>query len=134
MTDAVHPNMSILKKLDLRNLDTCKSVIADDFVWHYFNPNLPELEGDYRGVEGLKDFLRRLGERSNGSFKVKVVDGRAVGNELVVTQVRNRMDLDDTSIEFDAVVVWRIVSGKIAEGWDIPAVNTIQTVQKSYSS
>jgi len=27
-------------------------------------------------------------------------------------------------IETDAVVVWRIVGGRLAEAWDIPAVNT----------
>jgi predicted SnoaL-like aldol condensation-catalyzing enzyme len=39
--------------------------------------------------------------------------------------------LEGSSIEFDAVVVWRIVNGKVAEAWDIPAVNTIRPVEKS---
>lgn len=131
MTDAMHPNMSLLEKLDLQNLDACKSILTDDFVWHYFNPRIPDLEGDYRGVEGLKRFFAKLSERSDGSFRVNVIDGRPAGDELIVTQVRNCMNMDGSSIEFDAVVVWRIVDGKVAEAWDIPAVNTIRTIQQS---
>lgn len=40
-------------------------------------------------------------------------------------------NLDGSSLEFDAVVVWRIIDSKIAEAWYIPAVNTIRTVQRS---
>ncbi len=89
------------------------------------------MEGDYRGVDGLKSFFAKLGERSDSSFRVNVIDGRTAGDELVVTQVCNCMNLEGSSIEFDAVVVWRIVNGKVAEAWDIPAVNTIRLVEKS---
>ena len=126
MPDAMHPNMSLVMKLDIQNLDKCKSILADNFVWHYFNPRLPDMEGDHRGIEGLKNFFARLSERSGGSFQVNVVDSRPAGDELVVTQVCNRMELDGNAIEFDAVVVWRIVNRKLAEAWDIPAVNTIR--------
>lgn len=34
------------------------------------------------------------------------------------------MAFGDMSIELDAIVVWRIVGGHLAEAWDIPAVNT----------
>ncbi len=131
MEDAMHPNMSLLKKLDLQNLDECASILADNFVWHYFNPNLPDLEGDYRGVDELKSFFGKLGERSKGSFRVNVIDSRTAGDELVVTQVCNCMNFEGRSVEFDAVVVWRIVNGKIAEAWDIPAINTIRSGETS---
>ena len=129
--DAMHPNLSLLMKLDLQNLNACKSILADNFVWHYFNPRIPELEDDYRGVEGLKKFFAKLSERSDSSFRVNVIDTRTAGDELVVTQVCNCMNLEGRSIEFDAVVVWRIVNSKVAEAWDIPAVNTIRSVEKN---
>ena len=131
MTEGMHPNLALLTDLNLQDLDACKSILADDFVWHYFNPHLPELEGDHRGVDGLKSFFAKLGERSDSSFRVNVIDSRTAGDELVVTHVCNSMNLEGSSMEFDAVVVWRIVNGKIAEGWDIPAVNTIRSVEKS---
>ena len=129
MTETTHPNMSLLIKLDIQNLDACASIFSDKFIWHYFNPKLPELEGEHHGLEGLKNFFAKLNEKSNSSFKVDVVDARPVGDELVITQVRNSITLEGNTIEFDAVVVWRIVDRKFTEAWDIPAVNTVRTIR-----
>ena len=131
MTETTHPNLSLLMKLDIKNLDACRNLFADNFVWHYFNPRLPELEGDHYGIEGLKSFFAKLGERSSGSFQVNVIDTRPVGDEFIVTQVCDQMDLDGNAMEIDAIVIWRMVNSKIAEAWDIPAINTVRTIQKS---
>ena len=128
MMESTHPNLTILMKLDLQDLDACTDVFADDFIWHYFNPKLPDLEGEYRGIEGLKGFFAKLGERSRGRFQVNPIDLRAIGDELLVAQVCNRITLEDDAIEFDAVVVWRVVDGKLAEAWDIPSVYKVRTV------
>ena len=122
MTDSINSNISLLQKIDIRNLDACADIFADNFVWHYFNPRLTELEGDYRGLEELKGFFAKLAEMSNDSFNVSVIDARTVGDELVVTQTCNRISLEGNTFEFDVVVVWRIVEGKITEAWDIPSV------------
>ena len=39
MAEEGHPNISLLEKLDFRNLDLCTNFIAENFVWHYFNPS-----------------------------------------------------------------------------------------------
>ena len=39
--------------------------------------------------------------------------------------------LEGDTIEFVVVVIWRIVDGKIAEGWDIPSVYNVRVIQKS---
>jgi predicted SnoaL-like aldol condensation-catalyzing enzyme len=127
----MHPNLAIMSKLDIENLDACADIFADNFVWHYFNPQRPELEGNYQGLSGLNGFFAKLKESSNGAFQVNPVEARAVGDELVVVQACNRFAseaMDDGAIEFDAVVVWRIVNGKIAEAWDIPAVHSVRPV------
>jgi len=31
-----------------------------------------------------------------------------------------------TEIDIDAIVVWRIVDGRVSEAWDIPAINTVR--------
>lgn len=41
-----HPNLELLERLDIRIIDACEGVYSDAFTIHYFNPNLPELEGD----------------------------------------------------------------------------------------
>ena len=131
MTEATHQNISLMQKLDIQNLDACANIFADNFIWHYFNPKLPDLEGDYRGVEGLKSFFTKLDEITNSSFQSNVIDAWAVGDELVVTQVHDRLTVEGGTIESEAVVVWRIVDGKIAEAWDIPSVYNVRSIQKS---
>ena len=37
-----HPNVSLLKRVDLGNLASCADLFAEDFVWHFFNARLPE--------------------------------------------------------------------------------------------
>lgn len=121
-----HPSISILKKFNPANPNTLAEVLAEDFIWHYYNPVLPELEGDYFGLSGLTDFFNRLAGRSKGSFKVNPISITPMGDELVVTHVKDNMNLGGQQIEVEAVVVWRLVDGKIKEAWDIPAVYTAE--------
>ena len=114
-----HPNISLLKRLDLRNLEAAKGLIAEDVIWHYFNPNLPELQGDYVGMDGIRSFFQRVGEVSRGTFKVEPVSITPVGDELVMVQVRDTLTIEGKSHARDVVVVWRIVDGRVVEVWDI---------------
>lgn len=119
-----HPNVSLLNRLDPGNLAGSTDLFTEDFVWHFFNPQLPELQGDYRGASGLQTFFEKLAVITNGTFQVEPLSATPVGDELVVVHARDRMTFDDCSVELDAVVVWRIVGGFIAEAWDIPSVYT----------
>lgn len=114
-----HPNIALLKRLDLRNLAAAKDLIAEDVIWHYFNPNLPELQGDYVGMDGIRSFFQRVGEVSRGTFKVEPVSITPVGDELVMVQVRDTLTIEGKSHARDVVVVWRIVDGRVVEVWDI---------------
>ncbi len=120
MTES-HPNIALMMKLNMRDLDASAALISEDFVWHYFNPKLPEVQGDYIGLEGLKEFFGKIAQKTNGTFKIEPVSVTPVGDELVVAHVRDTMEIDDNSIAIDVVVVWRIVEGQFAEAWDIPS-------------
>lgn len=124
-----HPNINVLKKLDLTNIMTNGEVLAEDFVWHYINPELKELEGDYLGLSGLTDFFNKLAGRTNGSFKVNPISTIPLGDHLVVTLVKDTMLLENRPIEIEAVVVWCIANGKIKEAWDIPVVHTAKVIK-----
>ena len=130
----LHPNVALLSALDLRDLDASAKLFSDDFVWHYFNPNLPELEGDFAGLEGLKRFFRTLATNTKSTFKVEPISATPFGNEFVVTHVRDTMEHEGNPISLDAVVVWRIVGGKLAEAWDIPATHNVVTLSGGNSS
>ena len=124
-----HPNIDVLRRLDLTNMATSAEVIAKDFVWHYINPELPEMQGDYLGIEEFADFFGKMANNTGGTFKVNVISTIPMGDELVVTHVKDRMLLNDKQMEIDAVVVWRIVDGKIKEAWDIPAIHKVKFLE-----
>ncbi|WP_425045398.1 nuclear transport factor 2 family protein [Primorskyibacter sp. S87] len=115
----VHPNIALLQRLDLRDLAASRHLFAKDVIWHYANPNLPELQGDYHGVDGVRTFFEAISATSGGSFEVHPVSATPVGNELVVVQSRNTLAFRGKPVAIDVVVVWRIVDGRIAEVWDI---------------
>lgn len=97
---------------------------AESFVFHYFNARLPELSGDYRGYDGLRSLFGKLHSTSGGTFRVEPVSRTAFGDELVVVHAKISLKHSGTDLEIDSLVVWRVVDGRVAEAWDIPAVNT----------
>lgn len=124
-----HPNIEVLKKLDLSNLAASADSIAEDFVWHYYNPELPEIAGDYLGVSGLKEFFEILAGRTGGSFKVNPISIVPMGDNLVITHVKDTMNLDGQQMMIDAVVIWCVIDGKIKEAWDIPVIPTAKMLE-----
>ena len=99
---------------------------ADDFVFHFFNPQLPDLAGDYHGFEGTAGLFERLAEVSETGFRNVPHSLTPCGDELLVAFATNTLGFDGTVIDVDAVVVWRVFGGQIHEAWDIPAVNTVR--------
>ena len=123
----IHPNIALLEHVNPVDLDAASDVIAEDFVWHYVNPRLPEIQGDYVGLEGFRSFFEKLAVRTGGTFKVSPVSITPYGDELVVVHTRNSLNLDGQSNTVDVIIVWRIVDGKLAEAWDIPSVHAQAT-------
>lgn len=119
-----HPNISLLKRLSPGNLAAAAELFADDVVWHFFNPRLPDIQGDYVGLAGLKSFFETMGARTGGTFHVEPISMNPIGDELVTMQTRNTMTLEGQQISTDVALVWRIVEGRVKEVWDIPSVYT----------
>ena len=119
-----HPNVSLIQRLDLRDLASAATIFSEDAVFRYFNPLLPEIQGDYVGLSGIQTFFRKIGAITGGTFRVEPVSITAVGDELVVVQTRNSMTIQGQRIVIDVVVVWRVVDGRVTEVWDIPSVYT----------
>ncbi len=107
---------------------------ADDFVFHFFNSQVPDLNGDYHGFDGLALLFERLGELSETGFRQVRHSLTPYGDELLVAFVTNTISFGGSTIDVDAVVVWRVFGGQIHEAWDIPAVNTVRPHQPVRSS
>ncbi len=119
-----HPNISLLEKVDPKNIARSADVFAEDVVFHFFNPQLPDIQGDYVGIEGLEQFFARMAEVTKGTFSVRPVAAKAVGDELLVMHTENTMSLPGEDVKTQVVLVWRVVDGRIREVWDIPSVYT----------
>jgi ketosteroid isomerase-like protein len=124
---AEHPNISVLEKFNPANIADCADVLAEDAVFHFFNPLLPDVQGDYIGLEGFRAFFEKMGGLTRGTFKVNPISIHAFGDELVVTHTKNTMTMNDQRIETDVVVVWRIVNGRRTEAWERQSVHTAKT-------
>ena len=106
--------------------DADRRLFADDFVFHFFNPHLPELAGDHHGLEGLSRLFERLGEESDVGFHNEGHSLTPYGDELVVAYATNTVGFGGIALDVDAIVVWRVVDGRVQEAWDIPAINTVR--------
>ena len=116
-----HPNLKVLMRFDPANPE----VLAEDVVFHFYNPHLPELDGDHVGHAGVQAFFEKLQAITGGVFQPNIVSISTIGDELVVVHRKQAIKLDNRKLESDVVVVWRIVDGKIREVWDIPSVHSV---------
>lgn len=119
-----HLNLALQSKLDFQIPDASTELFTESFVWHYFNPKLPDVEGDYVGIEGLIKYFETIAVKTNATFKVEPDLVTPVGDELLVFHVRDSLLIDGNTIEIDVVVVWRVVDGKFTETRDIPSAFT----------
>ena len=124
-----HPNIAVLKRFNPASLAETIDVFTEHVIWHYYNPRLPDLHGDYVGRAGIQTFFEKLRLLAGSDFKINTVSVNAIGDELVVVHRKQIMNLEDNHIESDVVVVWRIVDGQIAEVWDIPSIHAAHTSQ-----
>ena len=103
-----------------------EDLFADGFVFHFFNPRLDELHGDHHGFDGFRGFFERLDRGSVTGFHSEPHSLTPYGDELVVAYATNTVSFNGALLDVDAVVVWRIVNGRISEAWDILAINTVR--------
>lgn len=133
--DGQHPNLDVVAEVGSAILSGFTTphehLFADDFVFHYFNRQLPDVDGDYHGVEGIRRFFTRLGDRTDGTFHVKPVSMTRFGDELVAAHATITLTLEGASLELDSLLVWRVYNGQVHEAWDVPATNTVRQPAES---
>ncbi len=117
-----HPNIALFKGMNPSDLPNATELFAPDAVFHYINPRLPDIQGDYVGMDGIRSFFKKIGAVTAGTFQVEPISIAAMGDELVVMHNKNRLTLQEQSIETDVVLVWRIVERRVVEVWDIPSI------------
>jgi len=61
-----------------------EELFAHDFVFHFVNPQLAELDGDHHGYDGLRSFFERLHQESDTGFRNEPHSLTPYGDEFVV--------------------------------------------------
>jgi uncharacterized protein len=116
-----HPNEQLLRSLyeafSRRDLDTVRSLVADDIVFH--QPGRNPTSGDYQGLDGVLGLLRTLAERSGGTFRSEVHDLLAT-DQHAVALLRVTAQRGILTVDVPVVHVWHVRDGKLAEAWAHP--------------
>jgi hypothetical protein len=120
-----HPNMSLVRQFSesiFNNFEGAEEILDRDFVWHYVNPRVRRLEGDYRGLNGVRIFFKNLKNVTDNTFEIEPISIVPFGEEFVVSHANLKLTLESMQIETESVILWRVHDGRIFEAWDIPAI------------
>lgn len=80
MTDE-HANISLLKRIDLHDLPASGALFAQDVVWHFFNPRVPDIQGDYVGLNGVRAFFEKIRALTDDTFQIEPISMTAIGDD-----------------------------------------------------
>ncbi|MDX6511021.1 MAG: uncharacterized protein QOE36_525 [Gaiellaceae bacterium] len=86
------------------------AIFAEDITFHI--PGASPISGDYAGQDEVVGFFQKLGERSNGTFRIDVQDILDNGDDTVVALVRHVAQREGAELDMAAVHVWKVRDGK----------------------
>jgi ketosteroid isomerase-like protein len=114
MTD--HPNAKVVRHgyeaFAQGDLDALREFMAHDVVWH--EPGRGPLAGDHKGPEGVLALLGELRARSDGTFRVEIVD-LLVNSERVVAIQQVTALRGDRNLDMASTAEFEIHQGRITE-------------------
>lgn len=111
-----HPNVRVVRRgfesFAKGDLEALRELMSEDVVWH--EPGRSPLGGDYKGPAGVLELLRKLQERSEGSFEVVIIDVLVTTDRAVVIQEETARR-GGRVLDMASVVEFEIHQGKISE-------------------
>ena len=118
-----HPNAKLIRELyDARardDVDTIRSILADDIVWH--DPgNNPPFTGDLQGVDAVLRMIDKAKELTDRTFRLWL-HAVVANDEHAVALVNWSAERGGKTISGREVGVYHVRDGKVAEVWFHPA-------------
>ena len=115
---AEHPHVEMMRKgyeaFGNGDLDTVRTLFADDIVWHQPGNNI--LSGDYKGVDEVFGLFGRLLEETGGNFRNDIHDILA-NDEHAAVMVNVHTERNGKTLDAPAVHIWHVKDGKATEFW-----------------
>ena len=113
-----HPNEDVIRSYVMAfaggDLDTAKSYLADDIVYHVGGGH--SLAGDYRGKDPVIAFFQERAKRTDGTFKVEPHDLLANDHHgVALSKVTAKRGAKEYS--WNVVTVYHVDGGKVTECW-----------------
>ena len=116
---AQHPNVELLRKaLDAfsrGDLDTVRSLWADDIVYHFSGAS--PLAGDYKGKDGVLSYFAKAVELAGGTLRMVEVHDVLANDEHAVALLRATGSRKGKQYEAREVDVFHFKDGRIIEFW-----------------
>jgi ketosteroid isomerase-like protein len=111
-----HPNADLVRNgyeaFGRGDFDAVLASWADDIEWHIGGRG--PLSGDYHGKDEVMGFFAKLGELTDGTFRLGIHDVAAT-DEHVLAIVDLSADRKGAHYENNGVHVWHIRDGKAVE-------------------
>jgi uncharacterized protein len=96
------------------DLDTVRSLLAEDIVWH--NGGANQLSGEYTGREEVLDLFGQLMEVTGGTFRLDVHD--VLANDMHgIVLVTMHAEREGETLDMDEVHIWHLEQGQAEEFW-----------------
>ncbi|MGW6689204.1 nuclear transport factor 2 family protein [Streptomyces sp. NPDC054961] len=95
------------------DMDKLSTMMTADVIQHV--PGTSIVSGHHKGREAVFDLYRRLGEETNGTFKIQLDKLLADGRGHVMSFHTVRADRGDRGIEIHEGIFFTIVAGKISD-------------------
>ncbi|WP_371660111.1 nuclear transport factor 2 family protein [Streptomyces sp. NBC_00280] len=112
-----HPHAALVRKgydaFSRGDMDTMRTLLAGDATHHV--PGSHPLSGDFKGQDAIIDLYRRLGEETDGTLRVAVLNVLVDGRGHAVSVHRFTADRQGRRIDETGGLVFRIVGEKITD-------------------
>lgn len=111
-----HRNAAYVRRvydaLSAGDMETIESMVTDDFVLHDVGRN--PVAGDYKGREGLMEFLGKGFEITGGTLKAELKRVLA-DDEFAVSFEQFSASRDGRTLDVEDYTIWRFQSGQVVE-------------------
>jgi uncharacterized protein len=118
---AEHPNATLVRRgyelFSNGDVDGFLGLLADDVAWHV--PGRCPIAGDYKGRQGVLDYLTTIDELSGGTYQVSAVHDVVANDEHAVGLHHSVATRPGKTYDYNETIIFHVRGGRITEVWEV---------------